>query len=341
MKKSIKIILCVGGALIALITVIMLCFFYLKNYKKTTCSTSSSPDGKYELILQEIGEPDWPFGSASGRLILMEGKNEVSQTDFELHNDGGKISGSSWKVTWFETYVEVILSGEEQEDKPVILYFNGTADIQHMVDTNNNDVAGSEFDESKAQIDKSDETKVQTDEMKATESWTINHSDGTLSFLLDDNNGWRLVIADAAAGSRFYEMEMTVDGGTTWNCMNEAPFGDQYGVAQGLIFFNENFGFAGLTRASQSYSALYITYDGGASFEKIKLPMSEATDLPESGKEYGFTIEDYDYLNMPEKNGDVLTITVTTDAEEYDGIIFQSLDDGVTWEYAGITQKIN
>ena len=74
------------------------------------------------------------------------------------------------------------------------------------------------------------------------------------------------------------------------------------------------------------------------SFEEMELPMSVVTELPESAKEYGFTVEDYDYLNMPEKDDDALKITVTTDAAENDGIVFQSKDDGITWEYIGITK---
>ena len=67
--------------------------------------------------------------------------------------------------------------------------------------------------------------------------------------------------------------------------------------------------------------------------------MSTVTELPESAKKYGFTVEDYDYLTMPEKDADALTVTVTTDAEENDGIVFQSKDDGVTWEYRGMTKQ--
>lgn len=181
----------------------------------------------------------------------------------------------------------------------------------------------------------------QVDEAKDAESWAIDRSDGTMYFLLDDHNGWRLVVTDAAAGSRFYVMEKTVDGGTTWECINEDPFRGQLGVAEGLVFFNENFGFVGLTGASQSHSTLYITRDGGMSFEKIELPMNTVTELPELAKECGFTVEDYDYLNMPEKDDATLMITVTTDAAENNGIVFQSIDDGVTWEYNGITQKMN
>ena len=126
--------LCIMGSLLAVIVAFWFSISYTVNYKKTTCDTSVSPDGKYELTLQAVGEPDWPFGSASGRLVLMEGKDKISQTDFELHNDGGSITSSCWKVTWYEDYVEVILSGEEQFDEQVILYFDGTKELQQLTD---------------------------------------------------------------------------------------------------------------------------------------------------------------------------------------------------------------
>lgn len=134
MKKFLKIMLYIMGSMIAIIVVFWLCISYTANYKKTICDTSVSSDGKYELVLQAIGEPDWPFGSASGRLVLKEGKEEVSQTDFELSNDGGNISSSCWEVTWYEDYVEIILSGEEQADEQFILYFDGKIEMQQLTD---------------------------------------------------------------------------------------------------------------------------------------------------------------------------------------------------------------
>ena len=40
-----------------------------------------------------------------------------------------------------------------------------------------------------------------------------------------------------------------------------------------------------------------------------------------------------DYMNMPQKEGDVLTMLVTTQAGESEGIVFCSRDGGETWEY--------
>lgn len=134
MKKCLKVILCIIGAIALIILIFWLCLHYELNYKKTVCDTAISPDEKYQITLMAIGEPNWPFGSASGRLILKEGKNWISQIDFELWNDGGNISSGCWKVTWYEDYVEVILSGDEQFDEQIILYFDGKKESKQLTD---------------------------------------------------------------------------------------------------------------------------------------------------------------------------------------------------------------
>ena len=152
MKKYFKVIICFIGLVCAMILILGISFSYITNYKKVTIDTSNSPDGKYELTLQAVGEPEWPFGSASGRLVLKEGEDKISQTDFELHNDGASISSSCWKVTWHEDYVEIILSGEEQFDEQVILYFDGTKEIQQLTDVADIEVeypSGERLDESR------------------------------------------------------------------------------------------------------------------------------------------------------------------------------------------------
>lgn len=118
---------CTAGLLIvlSLIAVFWGSHVYVSDYKITEADTSVSPDGAYKLILQAVGEADFPFGSASGRLVLYEGKRKISQTNFELFDDGGSIRSNIWEVTWYEDYVEAILSGDEQQDKQIILYFDG------------------------------------------------------------------------------------------------------------------------------------------------------------------------------------------------------------------------
>ncbi|MFR7481683.1 MAG: WD40/YVTN/BNR-like repeat-containing protein [Roseburia sp.] len=167
--------------------------------------------------------------------------------------------------------------------------------------------------------------------------WTENREDGSVYFFLDDNTGYRLLVADAAAGSRFYELEMTKDGGQSWNQQNADPFDGNIGVAEGIEFYNENLGVIGLAGASGDYSTLYLTQDGGKTFSMIELSMDEVTELPDTAAEYGFSISDYDYCKMPQQKDGKLIIKVISAMGENDGILFESIDSGNTWNYSGIS----
>lgn len=85
-------------------------------------------------------------------------------------------------------------------------------------------------------IDRENEQTI--DDAKETESWYVDNSDGSVYYWLSENKeiGWRLVVTDAAAGSRYYELEKSSDGGETWNVINANPFNNNIGVALGIEF---------------------------------------------------------------------------------------------------------
>lgn len=115
------------------------------------------------------------------------------------------------------------------------------------------------------------EEDAQIEEAKKEDAWTTDSSDGSMYFFLDENQGWRLEVVDAAAGSRFYQLEHTTDGGINWETASTDPFQGNGGVAEGLIFYDGNFGVAGLSGASQTHSTLYLTRDGGLTFTAVQL----------------------------------------------------------------------
>lgn len=183
-----------------------------------------------------------------------------------------------------------------------------------------------------------EQEQKQTETAKETDGWTVDSADGSMRYFLDEMHGWKLVVEDAAAGSRFYGLSRTEDGGTIWETVNPDPFAGNLGVAEGLRFYDENFGFAALSGASQSYSRMYMTKDGGSTFSEILLPMDEVTQLPEHAEQYGNTLEDYAYLCMPEKEGDSFIIDILSAAGEAEGIRFRSEDGGISWTYVGCFQ---
>ena len=81
MKKHIRIALFAICVVIGMNFLLIGYFRYVVDHRKTIRDTSVFPDGKYELTLIEIGEPVWPFGSASGRLTL---DNEAGSTPSQV-----------------------------------------------------------------------------------------------------------------------------------------------------------------------------------------------------------------------------------------------------------------
>ena len=154
-KKAFKIILSIITTIIIIIALFWMGFVYRTEYKVTTVTTSISPDGRHELILQAVGEAAWPFGPANGRLVLMENQKKVSKKNFTIRDDGKIILDDSWAVTWHEYYVEVILSGEEQFDEQILLYYDGRKETKLLTDTA--EVVGDEKQEVTAESDMQEE----------------------------------------------------------------------------------------------------------------------------------------------------------------------------------------
>lgn len=114
-------------------------FVYTTKYRINYVDSSMSPDGKYELLLQQIGDPEWPFGYTHARLVLKGESGTITRYPFILINDGGCVRPESWQVSWKKNRVEAVLSGEEQNDIRYTLYFDGKAESDQL-DTGDGDI---------------------------------------------------------------------------------------------------------------------------------------------------------------------------------------------------------
>lgn len=115
-KRGIQIFLGITAwtwVLIALATGLLL---YNINYKTTDIGVSESPDGTHELHFQQIGEPDWPFGSTHARLALENNGKTVATCSFDIANDGKNLGPENWEATWTNNHASATIFGEEQND---------------------------------------------------------------------------------------------------------------------------------------------------------------------------------------------------------------------------------
>ncbi len=87
----------------------------------------NSPNGEYELVFEQMGDPQWPFGPTEVRLTLKtDGGDVIRRVDATLYNDGANAGeGNIVSVVWNDDDVTVILRAAEMEDKEVTLPYNG------------------------------------------------------------------------------------------------------------------------------------------------------------------------------------------------------------------------
>lgn len=129
-KKSVlKIILIIVLATLLFLTAIIGIFIYTIDFKKTTIDEYKTPDEKYTLRIEQIGEPDWPFGYTHCRFVLKEGEDVITNYAFDLADDGANASFSNFEVYMLKDYVLVYASASEQGVAEYDLYYDGTVKL--------------------------------------------------------------------------------------------------------------------------------------------------------------------------------------------------------------------
>ena len=102
---------------------VIFAFIYNNNYKLTDAGTEISPDGKYSVLFQMVGQPEWPFGATTVKVTVKEvdSNKQLEVIDASIQDDGGILSEFNWDVVWKSDTVEITLKGSEQKDKSYIV----------------------------------------------------------------------------------------------------------------------------------------------------------------------------------------------------------------------------
>lgn len=132
MNKIPKYVVIIVGILVMVVLLPLGYVRYKTRYEAEQISTSTFPDGDYELVIYSVGDPDFPFGAAHGRLVLKGKEKTVAYRSFEVANDGARFDESDLKTTWYIDRVEVVVSGSEQRDELVTMRFNGQTSSRRL-----------------------------------------------------------------------------------------------------------------------------------------------------------------------------------------------------------------
>lgn len=131
-KPTVRVILGTLAFFNILIMILAGSFTYTTRYKIHDVASYTSPDGKYDLLFQQVGDPDWPFGHTHARLVLKGEAETIAKYSFDIADDGANACSDLCRVTWKDTQVEAVISGKEQNDNQYILFFDGKTDSNQL-----------------------------------------------------------------------------------------------------------------------------------------------------------------------------------------------------------------
>ena len=153
-------------------------------------------------------------------------------------------------------------------------------------------------------------------------------------FLADGKIGYRMVVLDAACGSRMYGLLKSTDGGASWQMASGDPFAGQMGMGVDFTFLDEKFGFATLMHNGGEEAYLYVTEDGGLSYQSVAMQGITVTF------DDGYTYPIYDYPHMPyEENGKLYVLcgqvmdSYYDSGDEVEMALYESTDGGHTFVF--------
>ena len=102
--------------------------WYRVEVAPTEVLTDASPDGAYELTIDMVGEPDWPFGATHCRFTLRGEGRQILERAFSIQDDGAVARADNFAVRWRADGVQVVVSGSEQGGRVYVLGFDGSAE---------------------------------------------------------------------------------------------------------------------------------------------------------------------------------------------------------------------
>lgn len=121
-----KLFLLLTGIVASLILILAGSLWYVTECKYTDIDIQVSPDERCKLTLQMKGEPEWPFGSTYGRILVRYDEKMINKINFEIHDDGAMLGKENWNIIWGLAGVQITLLGSEQDDQILQIMYDGT-----------------------------------------------------------------------------------------------------------------------------------------------------------------------------------------------------------------------
>ncbi len=146
MKKGIKIALAIIGTIIGLLLILGLLIKYEISWRLTDVGREESPDGRYSVLFQEVGEADWPFGYSHAKVTVREGNRIIESFREDIADDGARFRPDNYSVEWLKYGLVITFMGSEQPDREVEIFYDGRENFAGYSDEEMEDILKDRYD---------------------------------------------------------------------------------------------------------------------------------------------------------------------------------------------------
>ena len=114
MKTIVKRLLIIGAVIMVVVGLLLSALVYAVEFRKWEVYRETAPDQSHVLVIYQVGEADWPFGSATTQVQVRNANNKIiNKKELEVGTDGGMLNAYYIEqISWEEHSVTVSFSGE-------------------------------------------------------------------------------------------------------------------------------------------------------------------------------------------------------------------------------------
>lgn len=88
-------------------------FIYKAEYQPHEIAVYVSDDQAHRLVVEQLGDPEFPFGDTKCRVMLTDGDRKINAAEVLVANDGTDARPDNFTVSWGGNYVSVVARGDE------------------------------------------------------------------------------------------------------------------------------------------------------------------------------------------------------------------------------------
>ena len=110
-----RIVMILIGVVFTGVLAVVSLFIYEEQFRKEEVYRESSPDGRYTVVLSQVGSPGWPFGPVKAEIKVLDSDGKtVDRKSVVVHTDGGQLSIYNIEtIDWCDDVLKVACVGED------------------------------------------------------------------------------------------------------------------------------------------------------------------------------------------------------------------------------------